>query len=173
MLRRDACCAWDWIDEASACIFAVSQRLANTIDRIDLEILKAHHKFMLRNALAADRVPLELPQEACEQYIVEGSKRNLKKIFSKVPGLRLHSKHKSKLFVHNASTIQGLFLLYALTSLQLPSLHLFYMRDSMCFCASQVLRLAHWSKIRGLYSSSDIKNGARPTCFFAACAHIW
>ncbi len=76
--------AWDWIDEASACILAASQRLANTIDRIDIEILKARHKFELHNALAADRVPLELPQEACAQYIVEDSKSNLKKIFSKV-----------------------------------------------------------------------------------------
>jgi hypothetical protein len=121
--------AWDWIDEASACIFAASQRLTNTIDRIDLEILKARHKFVLHNALATDRVPLELPQEACAQYIVEDSKSNLKKIFSKVPGMRLHSKLRSKLFVHNASTIQGLCLFYdTLTSWQLPSLHLLYMR---------------------------------------------
>ena len=123
-----AASAWDWIDEASACIFAVGQRFTNTVDRIDLEDLKARHKFVLHNALATDRVPLELPQEACAQYIVEDSKSNLKKIFSKVPGMRLHSKLRSKLFVHNTSTIQGSILFFALTSLQLPYFRLLCMQ---------------------------------------------
>jgi hypothetical protein len=104
-----AASAWNWIDEASACIFAADQRLTTALDRIDLENLKARHRIVLRNALATDRLPLELPQEACAPHLVEGSKSNLKKIFSKVPGIQLHSKLRSKLFVYNASTIQGRF----------------------------------------------------------------
>jgi len=137
-----AASAWDWIDEASACIFASDQKLSTALDRIDLENLKARHRIVLRDALAADRLPLELPREVCAQYDVESSKSNLKTIFSKVPGMRLHSKLRSKLFVGNASTIQGWCLLHAPTcsSCVFSS---FALHNSMRF-ALQVLRLTHW-----------------------------
>jgi hypothetical protein len=66
--------AWNWIDEASACIFAAHQRLTTALDRIDLENLKARLSFVLRDALAADRLPLELPHEACAQMLWKAEK---------------------------------------------------------------------------------------------------
>ena len=102
-----AASAWNWIDEASACIFAVAQKLTTALDRINLENLKRHHSIVLRLVLAADRSPLELPHEACAQYAVDGSKSNLKAVFSQVQGMWLHPKLRSKLFTWDASAMQG------------------------------------------------------------------
>ena len=135
---------WNWIDEASACIFAVSHGLTAALDRIDLENLKRHHSIVLRLALAADRSPLELPHEACAQYAVDGSKSNLKAVFSQVQGMWLHPKLRSKLFTWDASAMQGQgrapsCLLHTLFSCLLP-LVMRFLRDSMR-CALQVRQL--------------------------------
>ena len=139
-----AASAWNWIDEASACIFAVAHGLTAALDRIDLENLKRHHSIVLRLALAADRSPLELPHEACAQYAVDGSKSNLKAVFSQVQGMWLHPKLRSKLFTWDASAMQGQgrapsCLLRTLFSCLLP-LVMRFLRDSMR-CALQVRQL--------------------------------
>lgn len=136
-----AASAWNWIDEASACIFAADKRLTTSLDRIDLENLKARHRIVLRKALVMDRLPLELPQEACAPYRVEGSNSNLKKLFSKVPGMKLHSKLRSKLFDYNASTVQGRFnaacLIHLLAApLSLSPLHSVNECVSCCRCSN-------------------------------------
>ena len=147
--------AWNWIDEASACIFAADQRLTTALDRIDLENLKARLSTVLRDVLVADRLPLELPQEACAQYVVEGRKVNLKTVFSRVPGMQLHSKLRSSIFASNASAIQGWCLFDAYTCNS--SLLLFFVfRQSKRF-ALQVLRRPHWSKQGACIPAATLK----------------